>query len=407
MNAMLNTSASISSMSDRIASGIRHNATGAYKVDAHRGSLDSTVSKQWASRGDDERFLSFEALDNYVTQRSENAETQIVETRDMRLIASRDNLESLLIEYKDANGVEHQAAPTHYSFGQLCGLAQAPAGFLRNLPAPIAAIPLQYQIQNTRENVKTYVQPRTGELMAVNGPDYGRIKDLLLVRQCRELAERYGFKIPGMMNWADSTYNPFVKPTLESTTLYASDHDCFIFACDDAHPIEVGKLPDGSPDLLFPGFYAGNSETGAGTLFIETFYLRGVCMNRNLWGVEESTRKSFRHSKNAPHRFVSEFTPALLNFTQSSAMPVIQKVRDSKAAIVATDDDERVSFLAKQGFAKKAVADILKAVQDEEGKPAESIWDMVQGITAHARKSTNTDTRLDMEVKAGKLMERV
>ena len=42
----------------------------------------------------------------------------------------------------------------------------------------------------------------------------------------------------------------------DTTTLYASDCDVFIFLVDDLNPSEVGHLPDGSPDLFFRGFYA-------------------------------------------------------------------------------------------------------------------------------------------------------
>jgi len=40
------------------------------------------------------------------------------------------------------------------------------------------------------------------------------------------------------------------------------------------NPIEAGKLPDGSPDLFFRGFYCWNSEVGAKTLGMASFYLR-------------------------------------------------------------------------------------------------------------------------------------
>jgi len=89
--------------------------------------------------------------------------------------------------------------------------------------------------------------------------------------------------VPGVLDWATSTYNPHVDVTTETTTLYASDRDVFLFLVDDTHPIEAGKLADGSPDLFFRGFYAWNSEVGSKTLGIASFYLRAVCQNRNLW----------------------------------------------------------------------------------------------------------------------------
>jgi hypothetical protein len=63
--------------------------------------------------------------------------------------------------------------------------------------------------------------------------------------------------------------------------------DVFLFLVGDPNPIEAGRLPDGSPDLYFRGFYCWNSEVGAKTLGIASFYLRAVCQNRNLWGVED------------------------------------------------------------------------------------------------------------------------
>jgi len=43
---------------------------------------------------------------------------------------------------------------------------------------------------------------------------------------------------------------------------------------------------------------------------------------------------------------------------------------------------------------------------NEEGRPPESLFDFVQGITALARAKSHQDSRLDLENKAKKLMER-
>ena len=110
------------------------------------------------------------------------------------------------------------------------------------------------------------------------------------------------WKVPGVLDWSTDIYNPNVDVTQESTTLYASDRDVFLFLVDDLNPIETGRLPDGSPDLFFRGFYCWNSEVGAKTLGIASFYLRAVCQNRNLWGVEDSEEITIRHSKYAAAR---------------------------------------------------------------------------------------------------------
>ena len=97
------------------------------------------------------------------------------------------------------------------------------------------------------------------ELRAVTGPDYGRIWDHELVAAVMKIAGNgtggTKWKVPGVLDWNTMTHNPFVDVTKDTTTLYASDRDVFLFLVDDTHPIEAGRLPDGSPDLYFRGFY--------------------------------------------------------------------------------------------------------------------------------------------------------
>ncbi len=129
------------------------------------------------------------------------------------------------------------------------------------------------------------------------------------------------WKVPGVLDWSTGIYNPRVDITKDSTTLYASDRDVFLFLVDDLNPIEAGVLPDGSPDLYFRGFYCWNSEVGAKTLGIASFYLRAVCQNRNLWGVEDFQEIKIRHSKYAASRFAHQAAPALTRFAESSPAP--------------------------------------------------------------------------------------
>jgi len=202
-------------------------------------------------------------------------------------------------------------------------------------------------------------------------------------------------------------YNPFVDVSKDTTTLYASDRDVFLFLVDDTHPIEAGKLPNGEPDLYFRGFYCWNSEVGAKTLGMETFYLRAVCMNRNLWGVENFEEVKIRHSKFAANRFAYEAAPALEHFAESSPMRFISGIKAARERVVARKDEDREIFLRKRGFSKAETSKIVATVLNEEGRPPETIYDFVQGITAFARTKAHQDSRLDVESKARKLLETV
>ena len=389
-------------------SGSRATSSG-FKVDISRGERIGRVSSEWFSRPDDERYLSLSELYAAVRSRAERATARTVESRAIRVEASRDSAERLALIVPDR---DTPVVPTHWGFGQLCGLVGAPSVYLRDLPAPLAAINLQHGLLSHRaELVKTLeVEEGRVELRAVTGPDYGRIWDHELVGAVMKIAgDGTGdthWKVPGVLDWSTMTHNPFVDVTKEMTTLYASDRDVFLFLVDDTHPIEAGRLPNGDPDLYFRGFYCWNSEVGSKTLGIASFYLRAVCMNRNLWGVEDFQEISIRHSKFAAQRFAHEATPALKNFAQSSPAPFVAGIRSAREQIVAQKGEDRETFLRKRGFSKSDTAKIIATVLQEENHPPASVFDFVQGITALARTKAHQDVRLELEGKAKALLER-
>ncbi|KRE12659.1 hypothetical protein ASE66_19335 [Bosea sp. Root483D1] len=384
-------------------------ASSGFRVDVSRGERIGRVSSEWFSRPDDERYLSLTELHDTVRRRAERAHARTVESRAVRVDANRDDAERLSLILP---GRDEAISPTHWSFGQLCSLVSAPASYMRQLPAPLAGINLQHGLLSHRAELVKTLERDDGrvELRAVTGPDYGRIWDHELVAAVMTIAGNgvgdTRWKVPGVLDWATMMHNPCVDVTKDTTTLYASDRDVFLFLVDDAHPIEAGRLPNGEPDLYFRGFYAWNSEVGSKTLGIASFYLRAVCQNRNLWGVEGFEEISIRHSKFAAQRFAHEAAPALTSFGNSSPAPFIAGIKAARERIVARDDEDRESFLRKRGFSKPETTKIIETVLSEEGRKPESIFDFVQGITALARTKANQDTRLDLESKAKKLMER-
>ena len=253
--------------------------SGGFRVDTSRGQRIGRVSSEWFSRPDDERYLNLPDLYDTVRGRAERAQARTVESKHIRVEANYDNPERLALMVP---GREDPVAPTHWSFGQLCTLVGAPTSYLRQLAAPLCGINLQHGLLSHRAELVKTLEADNGrvELRAVTGPDYGRIWDHELVAAVMEIAGNgtgdTRWKVPGVLDWANMTHNPFVDITKETTTLYASDRDVFLFLVDDTNPIEAGRLADGSPDLYFRGFYCGNSEVGSKTLGIASFYLRAV-----------------------------------------------------------------------------------------------------------------------------------
>jgi hypothetical protein len=381
---------------------------------------NSAVSSQWYSRPDDQKFLSLDDMLAFKKIDAQRMTSRTVDTHKMRVIGevddSRPSVGDIFVEYDDDNGREHLNTPTNWSFGQLAQLAGAPAGYLKDLPAPLAADCIQWGLRYNRgrELVKVYGhQTDGGELRAATGPDYGRIFDWEILEPIKQLVDASGgrWKVPGMMTGSRdglAVYDPDVPVSLDTTTLFASDRDVFVFLVDDRNPIEVGKLANGEPDLMFRGFYAWNSETGSKTAGIAAMYLRGVCMNRNLWGVENFHEIKIRHTKFAPDRFAAEARPALESFATGATRNFVEGVQAAQSAIVARDDDDRLDFLTKRaGLSARMGRAALARHVEEEGKPASSVWDMAQAITAIARDVPHQDSRIEIERKAGALLDKV
>jgi len=379
-----------------------------YKVDPTRGANISKVSSQWFSRPSDQRFNTLAELHHSVMLRKLGSTTRVIESKDIRVDVDGSDPESLKLM---SPGLSDAVNATHWSFGQVATAAGCPASYLRDLQARpggnrMAGMNLQFGLATNRsEQLKLYYNHMHNTLLAANGPDYGRIYDAEVVEAVMRMVDRSGgiWKVPGTLDWATNIYDP---NDIGSTTLFASDRDVFLFMVDDTHPIEIGKLKDGSPDMVFRGFIVWNSEVGSKTFGLMTFLLRAVCMNRNIWGAQDISELVMRHSKNAPARFAAEAAPRLLTYANQSAMPILAGLNAAKATVVATKDEDRLSFLRNQGFGKSESQSILDLVVETDEKPAESIFDFVQGITAYAKRFDHQDRRVALEQKAGKLLDK-
>lgn len=385
---------------------------GAFKVgNLSAGEVRSDLSKQWISRPADERFLSLDDLHANALARRETTFEQRADTKLVEFIAPEpkviEDTHRMTVGLSDGREV----APTHWSFGQLASLAGAPAGYLRKLPSQIVADALSYGMRYNRQNEAIKLYGRDGlDLRAATGPDYGRIFDHEVVEAVQQIAGNglgdARWKVPGVMDWRTMVYDPNHPVTKDTTTLYASDRDVFIFLVDDRNPISVGKLPNGDDDLMFRGFFVTNSEVGSSSLKIAAFYLRAICCNRLMWGVEGFQEVSMRHSKYAPARFIEEARPALQSFADGSSGRLIEGVEKAKAAKIADDRDEALEFLASRGLSRKRAVEVFDSVEEHEGRPVRTVWDVAQGVTRVAQNIQHTDDRVDFERIAGKLLDK-
>jgi hypothetical protein len=122
----------------------------------------------------------------------------------------------------------------------------------------------------------------------------------------------------------------------------------------------AGRLSDGSPGVYFRGFYCWNSEVGSKRFGTASFYLRAVCMNRNLWGVENFEQITIRHSKFAAQRLRMKRCMRWQGSANSSLAPFVAGIKAARQRIVARTDEDRENFLRKNGFSKSERSKSLK-----------------------------------------------
>ena len=130
-----------------------------------------TAHREWARRPPDERYASVHALAEAARARRNRTDARITETVDLRVQAA--TAETLAIS--DRSGPSR--ALTHWSFEQLAGLAAAPPGYLRTLPAPIAADAINYGLQRAdREQHQLFAErDEPWTVHAITSPRYARV----------------------------------------------------------------------------------------------------------------------------------------------------------------------------------------------------------------------------------------
>jgi hypothetical protein len=372
------------------------------------------ASNQWAHRPDDERFNNLDQLFTAVSERRANSTEKVVSIRDFNAGVGIDSNDNDILHVNFGKGIQQ---PTHWAFQQLANLASAPAAYLRSLPPALAA-----QCLNTSMNDRTndYFKSLTlttdeSDIMtAATGAKYGRIWDVEVVEAAHQIIEKTGgrfYNPPAYMKRGDRiVMGADGKPLIEPAGLYASDRDVFMFFIDGGSRLEAG----GERDVLHRGFFMWNSEVGKATFGLKTFLFRDCCGNHIVWDAQDTITLKIKHTSAAPYRFAEEAVPALKELTAASARPAELQIKRAKeyalprtrGAEAGSKDGEFEKFLTAHGFSKGEGRKAIEYAEREEGACV-SLWDFINGITAYARDLAYVDARIDLETRAGSLLNLV
>jgi hypothetical protein len=345
--------------------------------DAHR---------QWAVRPPDERFPSLEVLYGFLNGRRRASDE---ETRPLSRIEVKHDAQGNLT----LNGATPPANLSHWAFGQLCYNVGAPARYIRSLPPEIAKDCVSHGLKKSDQDCKLLL--RNAEVgnrtaAAFTGPNYGRIWDADVAERLIRAVEGTGWHVPQAKTSQGS----------EASGLYASDRDMFIFMVNDENPVEIGDA------RLGRGFFCWNSETGAASFGLTTFLYNYVCGNHIVWGAEEVRELRIVHKAEAVGRFQKEAMPRLGRFVENRGLSDVIKDTVGRAMTqpVAEDLDKTLEWFKAKPFTRTEVVRAWEAGL-AEGNDVTTLWGMVQGFTAHARTMPYTNWRVNLERRAGALLD--
>jgi len=361
------------------------------------------AANQWATRPDDERFRTLEDMHAATKAYADIAGEAVVPWSDLRTEAQGQEVHVL-------GKVGVQAQLTHYSFGQLARKVSAPAGYLRTLPATIAAQNLNYGLKHKGDSTEAQLlfHANGGLLLrAATSTRYERVWNHEVIARLIDFSARHDL-VPAQATFSWSDRRPgddqdggtYLDPDADRA-LYASDHDMFAFVMSPERTI-TGPLGE----TLRRGVIVQNSEVGAASLKFMGFLFRDLCMNHIIWGAQEVAEVSMRHVGDIRGRWDS----ALLNvrkYLDGSATLAEAKMEELTVQIAGTKDDvlDKLFGIRSLGLSRKALSASYDAVKpDEDGDPR-TVWGMVQGITRESQQQPYAEDRTAMDRAAGKLMQ--
>jgi ribosomal protein S18 acetylase RimI-like enzyme len=380
----------------------------------------ATAANQYFSRPADERFPSLQALiDARECERQASAEC-VYNLRDLRAVAVGDVTSSApgttnaTIQLVSPKGVPAQF--THYSFGQLARTIGAPAGYLRELPASIAADAINYGLKEgtapgTAANVLIKRPKVAGDLptiRACTSDTYGRVWDSQLYGA---VARFFG---DGVRSAAGEWQTPPTWPGMPVGGNYAGDRDSMIIRVDggsivgDPRGWSARGQSGQDGGRLYRGIMIGNSEVGAGSVWIDCVLFDFICGNHYLWGAVIDRKFRRRHVGHKVTRdTINELIAMARAFNDRSAADDERIIRALVDHEVAATRDGVIDELKKIGYTKADAGEAYdRCVAADPTLNPRSYWGIISGTTRMSQDSGYSDSRMQLDQLAAAVAKR-
>jgi hypothetical protein len=312
---------------------------------------------------------------------------------DLRAVADGDS-----VKLQSARGV---ARFTHWSFGQLARMVGAPASYLRELPAQIAADALNHGMHAAippSTDAVLLVRAANGTpepvIRSVTTKTYGRLWDADYLSAVQELVARHsGWELD------------FATRSDRDSVITISNKRAVIH--DPSVQNIISDPSRDAGDIMYRSLTIGNSETGAGSAWYEGGLFRARCKNLMLWSAVIETRYRRRHVGSHVLRDVvkelSRFAAQYLEQSPERDEAIIRQLVEKE---IATTKDGIVAFLQGLGSTKEQANAAYAACEMFEPASPRSFWGIAQGLTRNSQASEYTDGRIELDRLAAQVLQR-
>ena len=378
----------------------------------------TTAFRQWAARPAEERFRSLGDMQIALQARKErSAETALLPVPNMKVVPI--DGEGLAI------GNQHGAALlNNYTLGQLAQGINAPAGYLRTLPAELAAQCINEGLPNypERERSLLVTESEQGNVCrAITSDQYSRYWDCDVVTDLLNTLEADGWRVPPARPYpgcpAEDIWSATEQDILPGEQhilsvrigdrcgpagLYGSDRDMFALLVNQERSIDT---PSGA---MFRALILRNSEVGASSYNVECILYSQVCGNHILWSAASIANIRLVHRGSADSTRMNG--RAFLAGTIAAAEQASCSEEQQQIAAAA---EQKLDIKAAQlatGLPKGTIqaAEIMQEqFPQDHGDRAGTTWGWVQGLTRASQQSKYMADRTAIDQAAAKLLRKV
>ena len=182
------------------------------------------------------------------------------------------------------------------------------------------------------------------------------------------------------------------------------EDDLFVFL------VHTERVIDDGNSGMMRGVFLWNSEVGAGSFKVRTFYLENVCGNHIVWGASGVREVRLRHRGDRILTADREMVAQLRDYADTPAGVDEGMIRRARLHVLGDDREktiDRVGGIRSLGLTRKEIEGAYEsAIRWEHAakSPPTTAWGIVHGLTRLSQGERHADQRNRMDRAGGKIL---